>query len=943
MKGNKLLWMMGVLLGAAGVAWLATRAPRGGQEDAPTAATREASQATPASATSGAPGAAATPAGVVGGSAAASVSVTTPVVASGPHSNSSAPGPASVGQASATTGAAAVTAAPFPYPAADNATSLAELLSQKHDLTNPAIRARVEARARELEQTRLATLQAKARRLGLPLEGDRPGGGRFVLVDFDGDQPVYEKTENLNAAISSHTQFVRGTAPFSVNGTGMTLGLWEAGGIPRTTHQEFGTPSRITVLDGTSTTSSHATHVAGTLIATGVVQSVRGMAPGAGIVAYSSTSDSTEMLAAGAASPGQAGKVYVSNHSYGFDRGWENEGVWVWVGTFVDDGNPANDVDQRFGRYDSNSVTWDGLTYNLPYYLPFISAGNHGNDGPPAAGATWYQGSTTGTTRTYSAAAHPAGDGTYKGGYDTCESKKLAKNVVTVGATLDAVVSGERSLTAGTLASFSSTGPVDDGRIKPDVVANGNTLTSSTNTSDTATTSSSGTSMASPTAAGSALLLQQYYGNRFPGQAMRASTLKALILHTADDIGNPGPDYRYGWGLMNTLAAATLIKDHADASGTAALLESSVSTVQTSRTHIIQHRAGAALRVTLCWTDPAGTAKSSGHDVRTRDLVNDLNLTVTGPGGTTHLPYVMPHVGVWTNASLSQNATTGVNTVDNVEQVYLAAPATSGNYTVTVNYSGSLTNGTQNYSLIVTHLTPQDIDVQQPAGTAVANGSSRDFGGVLPGSSIDRVFTVLNTGAVDLTGVNLTRSGTDAGSFSIVTQPSATVFPGGSTTFTLRFTPGSVGLKTASLSIASNDPDENPYTLTLTGTGLTPLEAWRLQHFGTSANTGNAADNFDDDGDGLPNLAEFAFGLNPRLATSRQLPLAELSGGNYVISFTTPQGVSGISYAAEWSRTLTPAGWQTVADTGTGGTHTFTIPATGGSRIFVRYRVTVLP
>lgn len=934
MKTNKLLWVTSVLLGAAGVVWLATRAPRADQGSAATTsveASRPAAMSTPTppGSAQGLPGTGSTTApGAVSGTAPAALA-TTP---GGPGATPASPAAATAG-----------TPASFPYPAADNARSLAELLSQKHDLTNPAIRARVEARARELEQARQATVQAKARRLGLPLEGDRPGGGRFVLVDFEGDQPVYEKTENLNAAISSHTQFVRGTAPFSVNGTGMTLGLWEAGGIPRTTHQEFGPPSRITVIDGTSTTSSHATHVAGTLIATGVVPSVRGMAPGANIVAYSSTSDSTEMLAAGAASPGQAGKVYVSNHSYGFDRGWEDEGVWVWVGTFVDDGNPANDVDQRFGRYDSNSATWDGLTYNLPYYLPFISAGNHGNDGPPAAGQAWRQGTTSGTERTYSAAAHPAGDGAYKGGYDTCEGKKLAKNVVTVGATLDAVVSGERSLAAGTLTAFSSTGPVDDGRIKPDVVANGNTVTSSTNTSDTSTGSSNGTSMASPTAAGSAILLQQYYGNRFPGQAMRASTLKALILHTADDIGNPGPDYRYGWGLMNTLAAATLIKDHADASGTAALMESSVSTAQTSRTHIIPHRAGTALRVTLCWTDPAGTAKTSGHDVRTRDLVNDLNLTVTGPGGATHLPYVMPHVGVWTNASLSQNATTGVNTVDNVEQVYLAAPTLSGDYTVTVNYSGSLTNGAQDYSLIVTHLTPQDIDVQQPAGTAAVNGGNRDFGSVLAGASTDLAFTLLNTGAADLTGVSLTRSGTDAGRFAVLTQPSATVTPGGSTTFTLRFTPGTPGPKTASLSIASNDPDENPYTLTLTGTGLTPLEAWRLVNFGTSANTGNAADSFDDDGDGLPNLAEFAFGLNPRQATSRQLPQAVLEGGNYVISFTTPQGVAGISYAAEWSRTLAPEGWQTVADTGTGGTHAFSIPATGGSRIFVRYRVTVLP
>jgi len=760
--------------------------------------------------------------------------------------------------------------------------AVAALLSQKHDMTNPSVRAALVRQVRALEDAGMAQVMEKARRLGLPLEGDRPGGGRFVLAAFEGDLPVYERTENANAAISTATNLVRSTSPFHVDGTGMIMGLWEAGGIPRVTHQEFGSPTRITIMDGSTTASTHATHVAGTLIATGVVASVRGMAPGARLRAYSSTSDTSEMLAEGAASAGEAGRITLSNHSYGFDRGWENDGgTWVWLGTFTDDSNPANDVDQRFGRYDANSAAWDGMTANVPYYLPFISAGNHRSDGPPAAGATWRQGSVTGTARTYDPAQHPAGDGTYKGGYDTCEGKKLAKNVMTVGATLDAVSGGVRSLAVATLAAFSSIGPVDDGRIKPDVVANGSTLTSASNDSDTSTASTSGTSMATPNASGSALLLQQYYVARFPGGGMRASTLKALIIHTADDIGNPGPDYRHGWGMMNTLAAASLIKKHADGTGDGALVEDEVTSTVTSRTHVFASNGTGPLRFTLCWTDPAGTAKTSGHDVRTRDLVNDLNLTVTGPAGSTHLPYVMPHVGDWSLASLSANATTGVNTVDNVEQVHLSVPPAAGVYTVTVNFAGSLAGGAQKYSLVASGQSPlPEIVVEQPAGTSLVDGGSVGVPDVAVGAASDLSFTVKNIGTADLTGIGATLSGTDAAMFSVLQPPAASLAgPSGSTTLVVRFVPTSTGTKTATLRISSNDADENPFDITLSGAGLAGIGSWRQAYFGTSAGTGHAADGFDFDSDGLANLIEFAFGLNPVRGASSQLPQAQLSGG----------------------------------------------------------------
>jgi hypothetical protein len=824
---------------------------------------------------------------------------------------------------------------------ADYAEAVANLLTEKHNMADPVVRADVVRRVKEAETARINSVLEKARKLSISTEGDRPGGGRYALIDFEGDDPVYEKTENVNAAISTTTNLVRSTAPYAVSGTGMSVGLWEAGGIPRITHQEFGSPTRVSILDGSSSVSSHATHVAGTLIAVGVNASVRGMAPDAKIRGYSSTSDSAEMLAEGAAIAGDPGKIYVSNHSYGSDRGWEDDGGdFVYYGTFSDDGNPTNDSDQRFGRYDSSSSSWDGLTYNLPYYLPFISAGNHRNDGPPSAGALWYQGSISGTQRAYNAAQHPAGDGDYKGGFDTCEGKKLSKNVITVGSILDAVSGTVRSLSNATLSSFSSTGPADDGRIKPDIVANGNSLTSSINTSNTSIGSSSGTSMASPNAAGSALLLQQYYSNRFPGSAMRGDTLKALIIHTADDLGNPGPDYRFGWGLMNTSAAANLLKKHADASGDAAVIVNQLSSTVQSRTHTFASAGTAPLRFTLCWTDPAGSAKVL-HDDRGRSLVNDLNLAVTGPSSSTHRPYVMPHVGNWSLSSLSANATTGVNTVDNVEQVYLSTPPGSELYTVTVSYAGVLAYGLQNYSLIVSgQANLAEIVVEQPTTSVIADGGSRSFGNVGIGQSSQLVFLVKNIGTADLTGLALSKSGPDAAMFEFIRQPALSVSgPSGTTTFGIRFTPTSIGAKSATFRLANNDINENPYDISLMGNGIPAIEGWRMNHFGVTTSTGNAADHSDPDKDGLVNLIEFAFGLDPLKGSPHLMPKGQLQGGDFVVSFPTPPGVSGVTYAAEWSTTLAEGQWLPLADSGSGNQHTFRVPVGSGTRKFLRMKV----
>ena len=133
--------------------------------------------------------------------------------------------------------------------------------------------------------------------------------------------------------------------------------------------------------------------------------------------------------------------------------------------------------------------------------------------------------------------------------------EKVSKNSLIVANGQDALINADGTLNSVTISSSSSEGPTDDLRIKPDITGNGTGLYSTYESADDIYNTISGTSMASPNITGSLLLLQQYYNEMF-GSFMRASTLKGLALHTADDIGVKGPDAVTGWGLMNAKKVA---------------------------------------------------------------------------------------------------------------------------------------------------------------------------------------------------------------------------------------------------------------------------------------------------------------------------------------------------------------------------------------------------
>jgi hypothetical protein len=114
-------------------------------------------------------------------------------------------------------------------------------------------------------------------------------------------------------------------------------------------------------------------------------------------------------------------------------------------------------------------------------------------------------------------------------------------------------------------------------------------------------------------------------------------------------------------------------------------------------------------------------------------------------------------------------------------------------------------------------------------------------------------------------------------------------------------------------------------------------DAWEILHF---ENTGSYGSDDDADFDGLANIIEYAFGLDPADGASVALPQAQRVGPNLVITFTEPAGISGITYGAQSNTTLQPSGWLPVPDTGSGTTHVFSVPIGTNNKQFMRLTIT---
>ncbi len=489
-------------------------------------------------------------------------------------------------------------------------------------------------------------------------------GSKHILFDIIENRPVYVSSDNQISASVTNTNSLHpgGSLNLDLEGNDMTIGVWEID-HPLSSHVEFQDDqgnSRISIIDEANPeVDFHATHVTGTIGASGVNQSAKGMAPKSSIIAYNSNGDNGEVTMAHTSTG-----MLISNHSYG-----------VYI--YDDETNEQQVPDWYMGSYHSPGITWDQIHRNSPKYLKVTSAGNSG-------------------LRSY-----PNGLGS---GLDKLTADKNSKNSLIVASAQISINPFSNGISSLKISSFSSQGPTDDGRIKPDITGRGESVFSTSNDPNDLYGSSQGTSMSSPGVAGSLLLLQELSNDLFDN-FMNSSTLRGLVCHTAKDdadmsefITGPvyeGPDPFWGWGLLNTeLAAQTMINTQSSTS----IIEENTLDNGSSYSITVNVTDNEKLKATLCWTDLAGPSQSGILNSTTAVLVNDLDLRITDNESNEYFPWKL-------DLNNLPNATKGDNLVDNIEQVEIDLPA-SGQYTITVSHKGILSGqnitNSQNYSLIIT-------------------------------------------------------------------------------------------------------------------------------------------------------------------------------------------------------------------------------------------------
>ena len=463
------------------------------------------------------------------------------------------------------------------------------------------------------------------------------------------------------------------------------LGVWDEGS-PLLTHKEF--TGRITQKDNAKDVVTHSTHVAGIVMSKGLNTLSKGMSYNVkGILDYDWNNDLSEMSAAA------ANGLLISNHSYGTVTGWNynsDSARWEFNGRFNEK------EDYRFGLYDFDAQIQDSIAYNAPNYLIIAAAGNNRTSVGPAVGQTYWRRNEAG--RMVNSGARPA-DISSNDSYGSISTDKNAKNVLTVGAVFG-IPSEYNKKEDVVISNFSSWGPTDDGRIKPDIVAQGVSVYAPIASNDSSYGYLSGTSMAAPGAAGSLLLLQEL-AHRFllngAPRVLKSATLKGLAIHTANEAGlYPGPDYKFGWGLLNIAEAAQVLNtaytNNNSVNSPHFVYENTLLNGE-SKSYTITASGTRPVKATIVWTDVKGSASEVLNDANP-ELINDLDLTIT-QGNRTHHTWNL-------NPSTPDNqAFKGINNIDNVEKVEVDTSLVGTNYTITVKHKGTLDRGLQNYSLII--------------------------------------------------------------------------------------------------------------------------------------------------------------------------------------------------------------------------------------------------
>ena len=505
---------------------------------------------------------------------------------------------------------------------------------------------------------------------------EAPLSALSALADEDSVQwvePALPRMSETNAENRALTQAnTAQAAPYNLDGSGVHVLVYD-GGTGRATHQDFG--GRLTVRDA-SGMNNHSTHVAGTVGGDGSASggTNRGMAPAVIIESYGFQFDGSGTFLY--TNPGDIEADYnQAINTHGVDLANNSIGTNTEANGFIC---------SLQGDY--------GVTSNL------IDAIVRGSLGAPFR-ILWANGNERGGSR-----CDVEGFGDY---YSTAPPS-TAKNHITVGA----LNANDDSMTF-----FSSWGPTDDGRLKPDISAPGcqvggdGGVTSTSSSSDTAYAVLCGTSMATPTVTGLCALLLQDWRAQFPTLAdPRNSMLKALLAHNAADRGNAGPDYQFGYGSVR-------IVDTIDFMRTGRFREDTISHGGIAEFTVQISGGDPELKATLAWDDFPATPNVIPA------LVNDLDLRVFDPSGVRHFPWTLDPVAPSVAAVRTQ-----ADHINNIEQVFVSNPAV-GSWRIEV-VGTSVPQGPQPFSLCVTpDLGERSVSIRFPNGrpTLLAPGVGASF------------------------------------------------------------------------------------------------------------------------------------------------------------------------------------------------------------------------
>lgn len=423
-----------------------------------------------------------------------------------------------------------------------------------------------------------------------------------------------------------------------LNGEGVRFGIWD-GSVDR--HIDFGNRLTIEEFELTVRSSgSHGVHVAGTVAGGGILDPLaQGMAPKAKFWSYNFNRQSN-------------GKTEGEEMLDAF----KEHGISLTQNSY---GPSLDNLCRYFYQlvYDITKADFamDKLAITAPTLTLVYASGND--------------------------------QGACGGRYTYRSVARRAKNIMLIGA-VDA---------NARITSFSSCGPQDDGRLAPTVCAMGEDVWSSL--SNNSYEFMSGTSMACPAASGTMVLLTQRYHQLHNGADPQSILLRALLANTADDAGRWGPDYVYGYGVINGKRAVEMMEQGNY------LFGKPLKEKDAAHVYPLQIPAGTRrLRVMITWNDTVSMKANRRYGEPA--LINDLDLVVK-KGDETFFPWVLdPN-------NPRRSATTGIDRINNIEQVLIEDPQ-PGLYNIQVMPSRVVSTG-QEY-VLTWFVEDKELELTYPLG-----------------------------------------------------------------------------------------------------------------------------------------------------------------------------------------------------------------------------------